>query len=99
RLCDMFAMPSSGETFGLVYVEAMLQGLPILFTKGEGIDGFYTEKIGENVSKSATVSEIRDKIEVMVERYSDYKIPIEIVRQNHDWSRIAKEYQLIYRRA
>src|SRR5690606_33990733 len=46
---DIFAMPSKHETFGLVYVEAMLQGLPILYTANEGIDGFYEEKIGEKV--------------------------------------------------
>lgn len=45
----IFTMPSSYETFGLVYVEAMLQGLPILYTHNEGIDGFYDEKIGEKV--------------------------------------------------
>ena len=28
--CDVFAMPSRHETFGLVYVEAMLQGLPVI---------------------------------------------------------------------
>src|SRR5690606_2930407 len=55
---DVFVMPSRNETFGLVYVEAMLQGLPILYTSNEGIDGFYKEKIGEKVSKQADVSEI-----------------------------------------
>lgn len=40
---DIFAMPSSYETFGLGYVEAMLQDLPILYTHNEGIDGFYDE--------------------------------------------------------
>src|SRR5690606_19135661 len=32
RDCHLFVMPSRNETFGLVYVEAMLQGLPILYT-------------------------------------------------------------------
>ena len=37
---DMFVMPSKNETFGLVYIEALLQGLPILYAKNEGIEGF-----------------------------------------------------------
>ena len=31
RSCDIFIMPSKTETFGLVYVEAMSQGLPCLY--------------------------------------------------------------------
>jgi glycosyltransferase involved in cell wall biosynthesis len=33
-------MPSKYETFGLVYIEAMSQGLPIF--EGQGVDGFKT---------------------------------------------------------
>ena len=29
-------MPSKHETFGLVYAEAMTQGLPVIYTKNEG---------------------------------------------------------------
>ena len=34
----LFAMPSLIETFGLVYIEALSQGLPVLFTENQGID-------------------------------------------------------------
>src|SRR5690606_11180955 len=64
---DIFAMPSKAETFGLVYVEAMLQGLPILYTANEGIDGFYQEKIGEKVSKKADVLEIQQALLKLME--------------------------------
>ena len=36
---DAFVMPSSGETFGLAYLEAMAQGRIAVGTAGEGIDG------------------------------------------------------------
>ena len=32
---DLFIMPSHHETFGLVYVEALSQGLPIIYTNRE----------------------------------------------------------------
>ena len=35
---DIFVMPSINETFGLVYAEAMSQGLPVIYTKGQGFD-------------------------------------------------------------
>lgn len=34
------ALPSHNETFGMVYVESLLAGVPILYSKGTGIDGF-----------------------------------------------------------
>ena len=40
---DIFILPSTTETFGLVYAEAMSQGLPILYTKNEGFDGIFKE--------------------------------------------------------
>ncbi|MFC0560845.1 glycosyltransferase family 4 protein [Halalkalibacter alkalisediminis] len=48
--CDVFIMPSFKETFGLVYIEAMSRGLPVLYSKGQGIDGFFEEgEIGYSV--------------------------------------------------
>lgn len=93
--CDAFAMPSLHETFGLVYVEAMLQGLPILYTEGEGIDGFYNEKIGEKVSVHS-VEEIKEKLELMIDKLRQYSIPMEKIKKNHDWALIAREYKNIY---
>ena len=41
------AMPSRRETFGLVYVEALFAGIPVLFSRGRGIDGYLpAEAIG-----------------------------------------------------
>lgn len=96
KKCDVFAMPSKRETFGLVYVEAMLQGLPILYTRKEGIDGFYKENIGESVWKGADVEEIQEKLHLLIQNYKHYQIPIEKIKQNHDWKSIAKVYQKIY---
>jgi len=33
-------LPSRNETFGMVYVEALFAGIPILFTRGTAIDGY-----------------------------------------------------------
>lgn len=38
-----FAMPTLRETFGMVFIEALLCGLPVLHTRGWGIDGVYPE--------------------------------------------------------
>lgn len=33
-------LPSLNETFGMVYVEALFAGIPVLFTRGTAIDGY-----------------------------------------------------------
>lgn len=96
RNVSAFTMPSVRETFGLVYVEAMTQGLPVLYTSTEGIDGFYTDDIGEKVNKGADFLEIAEALEKMIKNHDSYQIPIEEIKQNHDWSLIAKRYKEIY---
>lgn len=35
-----FALPARNETFGMAYVEALLAGVPVLYGRGSGIDGY-----------------------------------------------------------
>ena len=43
REIDVLLVPSSAETFGLVYLEAMSQGVPVLYTRGQGFDGQFAD--------------------------------------------------------
>lgn len=92
---DIFTMPSKAETFGLVYMEALLQGLPVLYTKNEGIDGLYEDLIGEKV-ENTSVFEIENKIQLLLSNYNHYNFSIEKFSKNHDWKRIAEVYRQLY---
>ncbi len=57
RNSDIYVMPSFTETFGLVYVEAMSQGLPVIYTKQQGFDGFFEEgEVGFSVNSKSSQS-------------------------------------------
>lgn len=43
---DFFVLPSLYESFGVVYVEAMMTGLPVIATKCGGPENFVSEKSG-----------------------------------------------------
>lgn len=59
---NLFIMPSFKETFGIVYLEAMSQGLPILYSKGQGVDGYFnTNQPGYSVNPD-DLSDIKNKI-------------------------------------
>lgn len=38
-----FVLPTLRETFGMVYVEALTAGLPILYSEKRGVDGFFDD--------------------------------------------------------
>ena len=62
-------MTSFYETFGLVYAEAMSQGLPIIYTEGQGIDGFYEEgDVGFPVDPT-NVEQARSCVGYVVDNY------------------------------
>ncbi|MBO0991441.1 glycosyltransferase family 4 protein [Bacillus sp. SD088] len=55
---DIFAMVSSPETFGLVYLEAMAKGCITIGSKGEGIDGVIQDGINGFLCEPRNVNEL-----------------------------------------
>lgn len=91
----VFAMPSHYETFGLVYVEAMSQGLKTLCTKGEGIDGVFEKKIGEFVN-SRSVESIKVSLQKLLNNKEEYELLSEDELMAFDWDRIAERYMALF---
>jgi glycosyltransferase involved in cell wall biosynthesis len=98
RSHDIFVMVSKPETFGLVYIEALSQGVPIIHTEGEGVDGYFEEgDVSETVKNPSDVKEIAQKIRLLANRL-DNKLQENCIKaaQKFDWSLIAKQYKNLY---
>lgn len=101
KICELlrehkvFAMPSINETFGLVYLEALSQNLPVLYTKGQGIDGLFDNKVGIAVNP-LSVPEISDALKKML-LDDDYYCNKTVDFDAFQWPYIAKKYREHYR--
>lgn len=94
---DIFVMPSKHETFGLVYAEAMTQGLPVIYTREQGFDGnFDNGEVGFSV-KYDDYKEIAEKILEIKENYSKISNNCIKYSKKFDWSIIAQKYKEIYK--
>lgn len=95
---DIFVMPSAPESFGLVYVEALSQGLPLVYTKGEGFDGYYGEgEVGWAVDPK-NPSEIADKIGRILADYAGFSRRVGALDLERDfsWPRVAGKFKKLY---
>lgn len=94
RQNSVFAMPSITETFGLVYVEALSQNLAVIYTKGQGIDGYFDASVGKAV-KPLSVHDIKEALKSVLsnrDEYSNKSVEFEKFR----WEHIADSYYDFY---
>lgn len=96
RDSDIFVMPSYQETFGLVYAEAMSQGLPVIYTAGQGFDGQFPEgTVGFSVDPNSA-DEIAEKIASVTQIYESIHSNVSALSRQFNWSDIVLKYKLLY---
>ena len=97
RASDIFVMPSYTESFGLVYAEAMSQGLPVIYSKGQGFDGQFTEgAVGYHVD-SGSPDDVAVGIKRVVENYSDIQKNVVSSAREFSWTKLIEKYVRVYR--
>ena len=98
RNSDVFLMPSITETFGLVYAEAMTQGLPVVYTRGQGFDRQFEEgAVGYSVD-CHNPQEIADRILDCIGRYEEISSNCVSLCDKFNWDTIAQQYLELYSR-
>lgn len=92
----LFAMPSIFETFGLVYLEALSQNLPVVYTRGQGIDGLLDKRVGERVNPLSQ-SDIARGIATILRNRPQYEAVSSLVHfPDYSWETIAQHYLELY---
>jgi glycosyltransferase involved in cell wall biosynthesis len=70
-----FVMPSYPETFGLVYLEALSAGIPIIHSKNAGVDGYFNSSISLKVDHKS-VEDIYNAIKELYLNQKQYKVNV-----------------------
>lgn len=98
KRANAFVMVSKPETFGLVYVEALSQHLPIIYAQGEGFDGYFQDGFVGFPAVAGKVDSIAEKIEDLINNYDQIAQNVESLGLDKDfeWNNIGKKYISIY---
>ena len=99
RDADIYIMPSNPETFGLVYVEALSQGLPIIYGSGQGFDGYFDNGFVGYRAQAFNVQDIKEAIKKTISNYSILIRNINNLNLDNlfSWKEIAAKYLNIYK--
>ncbi len=96
RTSDVFIMPSFKESFGLVYAEALSQGLPVIYTENEGFDkNFENGFIGYAVNP-LSINDIAEKSEKLILNFDNIRKNCKTASEKFKWKNISKDLTSVY---
>ena len=95
RQADAFLMVSLNELFGLVYAEALTQGLPLIYHRSAGIHSFIENLGVGRALNDYSVEQLKDAIIELSEKYKDYIID-PIAYRPFNWKVIVEKYKQLY---
>lgn len=97
RAADIFVMPSYTESFGLVYAEAMSQGLPVIYSKGQGFDGQFPEGTVGFHASADDPQDVADAIKRAVDAFPEIEKNVVPSAKVFHWGEIVQKYDSVYR--
>jgi len=99
--CDVFTLPSWNEGFGVVYLEAMANGKPIIGCRGEGIEDFVEHGKTGMLVKPRDVDSLVESLDFLLSHPEEARAMGERARQlvleNYTWEKNAEKTIQVYR--
>jgi L-malate glycosyltransferase len=94
---DVLVMPSFTETFGVAYVEALSQGVPIVHSKGQGVDGYFEPGTVASAVDPTDPASIAAGVRAVADRLPDLRAVCRREARRFSWARVAQHYVCTYR--
>ena len=92
----IFILPSTGETFGLVYAEAMSQGLPVLYSANEGFDNIFDDGVVGYRINYNNIQDIVNKIKLIKNDYLKFSKNASKNAKIFNWDDITLQFKMLY---
>lgn len=98
RSCDFFVLPSLYENFGVVYIEAIACGKPVIATNAGGPKEFVNKEVGILVLPK-DVTALTEAIDYMLDHYQDYssKKISQYAKENFGYEAVGEKVTSIYK--
>lgn len=95
--CDCFVLPSRYETFGVVYIEAMACGKPVIAVQNGGPDDFVKEFNGILIEPEQVMELVHAMEKILTQKYDAEHIA-EYVRGQFSGEQIAEQLYRVYQK-
>jgi len=99
-VCDIFSLPSWQETLGIVYLEAMAHGKPIIGCQGQGVDGIVIDGETGFLAKPRDVNSLLNAIDFLLDNPQEAQEIGErakkFVLENYTWEKNTQGCMKIY---
>ncbi len=102
RCCDAFVFPSRYEPFGLVVLEALASGIPVISARTTGASDVVTPECGiiiDNPNDVAALAEAIGTMERDRAKLQRMKGAAREVAMQYSWDRVADRFEQLYREA
>lgn len=98
---DIFSLPSWNEGFGVVYIEAMSQGKPVIGCQGEGVEDFVMHGKTGLLVKPKDVDSLTETLDFLLSNPEEAKVIGEraqkVVLENYTWEKNAEKTIEVYK--
>lgn len=98
---DIFSLPSWKEGFGIVYLEAMARGKPVIACKGEGIEDVIEHKVNGFLVEPHDVDSLIRTIDYILANPESAvnigKIAQQVVLNRYTWEKNAEKIMCVYK--